>query len=184
MDELFLKCPACQNQQRHIILRSKEKGLAIVKCSKCGSLHHAKQSKGAYGVMLVISKNGISSKFFKKFTGRKSLRNGEVLVYNKKRYEIRSIEDKDGGHPEKLTASSARAVYLVPYTKKLSVSVHQKDGKTAVYKIEEPKDNLIKLGDFLRLGKKKVEIVRISSLNGDVKKAKVADILALWGSSP
>ena len=181
MDELLAKCPACGKSQRHTILRFKEEGLAIAKCSKCGALHHVKPRTREPGIMLMISKGGIVQKACKKFAKNKSLRKGETIEYRKARYEIRSIEDKDGGHSEKLRASDARNIYLVPYTKKLSVSVHEADGTTKAYAVEKPKDEKISLGDEIKLEKRKVEITRISSLNGETKKAKAADILALTG---
>ncbi len=180
MDEFFVNCPACLSKQRHTVLGLKEKGLAIVKCSRCGCLHHAKPEKKESSVMLMISREGIVQKVLKKFAKNKILKKGGVVEHNKKRYEVRSIEDKDGGHSEKLSASEARNVYLVPYTKKISVSVHE-DGATKAYKIEEPKDSVIKLGDMIKVEKKKIEVTRVSSLTGDVKKSKVADILALTG---
>jgi uncharacterized Zn finger protein len=181
MDELLVKCPACRKSQRHTILRFKEKNLAIAKCSKCGALHYVKPEKKESGLMLMISKGGVVQKACKKFAKNKSLRKGEIVEYKKVRYEIRSIEDTEGGHAEKLKASDARNIYLVPYTKKLSVSVHEADGTTKAYTTEKPKDEKISLGDKIKLEKRKVEITRISSLNGDVKKAKVTDILALTG---
>jgi len=181
MDEFFVKCPACLTKQRHIVLRFKEKNLAIVKCSKCGCLHHAKPEANESGVMLMISKGGIVHKAFKKFPVAKKLKKGDVVEYRKTRYELRSVEDKDGQHHEELEASEARNVYLVPFTKKIAISIHEPGGATKSYKIEESKDAVVKVGDKIKIEKRSIEITRISSLSGDVKKAKVADILALTG---
>jgi len=181
MDEFFAKCPACGSKQRHTVLKFKEKDLAIVKCSKCGCLHHAKPEKTESGVMLMMSQGGVVRKSLKSFDKRKVFKKGEVITHNDKRYEVRSVEDKSGGHSDRLAASEARNVYLVPYEKRLAVSIHQPDGKTVSYKLETPKDEEIRLGEVIKIEKKKIEVTRITSLSGDVKKAKAADILALTG---
>ena len=183
MDEFFANCPACGSKQRHTVLKFKEKDLAIVKCSICGCLHHAKPEKTESGVMLMVSQGGVVHKNLAKFDKRKVFKKGDLITHNDKRYEVRSVEDKSGGHSDRLAASETRNVYLVPYEKKLAISVHQPDGKTVSYKLEKPKDEEIKLGDVLKLEKKKIEVTRITSLSGEVKKAKAADILAITGKS-
>lgn len=179
MDEFYAKCPSCQKRQRQEVLRLKEGGMAIVKCSCCGTLHYAKPVRDEPGVMLMISKGGIVQKAFKKFATADVLKKGGVVEYRDTRYEIKSVESKDGKHLDSMRALDARNVYLAPFTKKISISVHQADGKTASYKIEKGKDEEIKLGDRIKIGKKDIEATRISIPGGEAKKAKVADILAL-----
>jgi uncharacterized Zn finger protein len=129
--------------------------------------------------MLMISRDGLTEKVSKKFAKTKIFKIGEILEFKKSRYEVRSIEDHEGGHSTKLRASEARNVYMVPYTKKISVSVHEADGTTKAYKIELPKDQVIKLRDKIKLGKRKAEVIRLSSLSGETKKSKAGGILAL-----
>jgi len=185
MDELYADCPACEKKQLHKIIRFKEHGLAIAKCVKCGSLHHIEarekpSPKGKVEVLLVIPKGGEASKEFMKFSPKEKLKKGAVIEFKRKRYEVRAIECHDNERRDSCVALDVRAVWVAPYTKKISVSVHI-EGKTVSYPIEYAKDKLLKLGEKVRSDKKSIEVTKILTKKGESKSAKVEDILSLYG---
>ncbi len=185
MDELYADCPACEKKQLHKIIRFKEGGLAIAKCAKCGSLHHIEAKKklspkGKVEVLLVIPKSGKASKEFKKFPQKEKLKKGAVIAFKKKRYEVRAIECHDNERPDSCAASEVRALWLAPYAKKVSISVHS-EGKTSSYGAELEKDFEIKVGGIIKSGKKRIEITHILSGQKELKKAKAAYAVSLYG---
>lgn len=174
MSELFVKCPACDKKERHSIITHKGKE-AVVKCSRCGALHYAQAKEGKAELMLVISKGGKAFKEFKVFDPAEMIKVGQTVTH-RKRYEVRAIEDHEGGRVAESKASDARALSLAPYTKKLSISVHA-DGTTKAYSVELPKDAVVKKGDVIR----GLRITEISTAEGEVDEAKAGGILAMRG---
>ena len=183
MNELYVKCPACNKKQRHKILRIKdaERGIAICKCTKCGSLSYSRTKAKDVEVMLILSEGGKAKKKFKKFPLHTGLRKGGSIQVGDQKFEIRSIEGEDGERVEKTEVELARTIWIAPYTKQLSISVHQKGGKTIAYKVVKDKDEEIATGDIIEIGNKKIEISKILEKRGEMKKGRVSDILSLHG---
>ncbi|MBN2517269.1 MAG: hypothetical protein JXB14_00330 [Candidatus Altiarchaeota archaeon] len=183
MDEIYVKCPACNKKQRHKIIRVKdpERGLAICKCTKCGSLSYSKIKKESLEIMLILSEGGKAKKRFEKFPVGAKFKKGDCLKLKDERFEIRSIESNEGGRLEEGGIEQVRTIWIAPYTKQLSISVHQKGGSTVAYRITKGKDERIKKGDVLELEGKKVEVTRIMGDSGDKEQEGVSRILALHG---
>jgi len=174
--ELFVKCPACDKKERHSIITHKGKE-AVVKCSRCGALHYAQAKEGKAELMLVISKGGKVSKGFMSFDPSEKITVGQVIARGKTRYEVRAIEDHEGGRVPESKASDARAIWLAPYTKKLSISVHL-EGKTKAYSVELPKDMVVRKGNIV----KGLRITEISTARGEVEEVEVNRILGMRGN--
>jgi len=183
MNELFVKCPACNKKQRHKILRIKdtERGLAICKCTKCGSLSYTQTKKKEVEIMLILSDKGRAKKKFKKFPANTRLKVGGCVQVNGQKFEIRSIENQDGERIENTEVELARTMWIAPYTKQLSISVHEKGGKTTAYKIVKGKDEEISAGDVIEIKKKKIEVTKILGKKSEMKRGRVSDILSLHG---
>jgi uncharacterized Zn finger protein len=175
--EQYAKCPACGGKQRHKVLRVKEGGIAICKCEKCGCLHHITIKGKDVELMLILSSEGKAIKEYKKFDSEEKLERMGVVELNGKKYEIRSIEDANGERRDKTNAGNARTLWIAPYEKQLSVSVHQKGGQTKAFKITKMKDEFIRVGDRI----KDVTITKIQTEKGNPEKEQVKDILALQG---
>lgn len=152
--------------------------MAICKCSKCGCLHHIELKGKSVELMLILSEKGKAVKKYKKFDPDENLERMGVIELEKKKYEVRSIEDTNGERTDKTKAGDARALCIAPYEKQLSVSVHQKGGQTKSFRITRGKDESISVGDRID----DVTITRIQTGKGDSDREQVKNILALQGT--
>jgi len=182
MVELYAKCPICQKKERHSIISVKSEDKAVCKCENCGGLHYEKISDcDERELKVILSLGGESKQLFKEFNKKRTLNKGEVLEIQDLKVEIREIETCESKRNPQAKVENIRTIWVIPYSKKIKISVHDGEGETKAYKIEKEKDTKLKLGDVIQCGDKKIKISRISTNDGEKEEEIVGDVLGLVG---
>jgi len=182
MQEIFLDCLGCGEKSRHKGIGVKEingKNFYICKCAKCMALQYSEANEDLVEIMLIISEKGEAKKKFRTFDGGMVFKKFDPFTFDGMTYEVRSIETKNNERVKEAKARDIRTMWVQPFEKAVSISLHEKGHPTQAIKITYPKGKTIALNQKIENNGKTYWVFMIQTSKGNAEQALVSDILAL-----